>query len=417
MIIYTLPPISTPLYKYIDLSMSNDIPTKKISQSVSTFMCDIKEKIHKHEADWDTYKKHTNPYEYIHTNHPHKKRPVSKYKPLSRSYFKMIEISHELSIFPFSVEFRELSYEDNITTPIRTFHLAEGPGGFIEAVANLRKNPKDVYIGMTIQDTKNDGTIPTWKKSEHFLHANPNVFIENGMDGTGDILSVANFEYCSEKYSSSMDLITADGGFDFSTDFNNQELQIARLLFAQIAFALVMQKHHGNFVLKIFDCFYECTVDLLVLLSSFYKTVYITKPKTSRFGNSEKYVVCEDFIYESSADFFPYLHSAFTYDGRPSPSTSSLKATLDIPRTPTMFIHRFLSIPTPYHFLIKLEEYNSIFGISQIENIHNTILLIERKLKPERIDQMIQSNIVKCIEWCIQYGVPYKPISQYNTFV
>jgi 23S rRNA U2552 (ribose-2'-O)-methylase RlmE/FtsJ len=414
--------------------MSNDIPTKQISQSLSKFMCDIKEKIHKHEADWDTYKKHTNPYEYIHTNHPHKKRPVSKYKPLSRSYFKMIEISHELSIFPFSAEVprtsdiqstvgvreipseaevEDLSSQVIITTAIRTFHLAEGPGGFIEAVANLRKNPKDVYIGMTIQDTKNDGTIPTWKKSEHFLHANPNVFIENGMDGTGDILSVANFKYCSENYSSSMDLITADGGFDFSTDFNNQELQIARLLFAQIAFALVMQKRHGNFVLKIFDCFYGCTVDLLLLLSSFYKTVYITKPKTSRFGNSEKYVVCKDFIYESSADFFPYLHSAFTCDDNSYHSTASPS----IHRTPPMFIHRFLSVPIPYHFLIKLEEYNSIFGISQIENIHNTILLIERKLKPERIDQMIQSNIVKCIEWCIQYGVPYKPISQYNTFL
>lgn len=439
MIIYALPHISTPIYEFIEYNTSGDVPSKKISQSLASFMSDIKEKIHKHEAEWDTHKKYTNTYEYIHTNHPHKKRPVSKYKPLSRSYFKMIELSRELSLFPFLFSYGVITdggkpskenecdvlrlekySEEN--APIRTFHLAEGPGGFIEAVANLRKNPQDVYIGMTIQDTKNDGTIPTWKKSNHFLSENPNVYIENGIDGTGDILSIANFEYCSEKYASSMDLITADGGFDFSADFNNQELQIARLLFAQIAFALVMQKPGGHFVLKIFDCFYDCTVDLLALLSSFYKTVYITKPKTSRSGNSEKYVVCKGFVgtpsrrdtllsYEDKSSsltdnvVFPYLRNVFVRLNNSDHSSCE------------NYIHRFMSISIPHYFCVKLEEYNSVFGTIQIENIHNTIMMIERKLKSDRIDQMIHANIVKCIEWCIQYNIPYNPISQNNTFV
>jgi hypothetical protein len=42
-------------------------------------MNEIKEKIASREKDWDVYKKYTNPYEYIHSVIPHKKRSISKY--------------------------------------------------------------------------------------------------------------------------------------------------------------------------------------------------------------------------------------------------------------------------------------------------------------------------------------------------
>jgi hypothetical protein len=37
--------------------------------------------------------------------------------------------------------------------PIHSFHLAEGPGGFIEALANTRNNAHDVYVGITILES------------------------------------------------------------------------------------------------------------------------------------------------------------------------------------------------------------------------------------------------------------------------
>ena len=217
------------------------------------------------------------------------------------------------------------------TTPIRTFHLAEGPGGFIEAIANLRKCHQDIYYGMTILDDKNDPNIPAWKKTEAFLRNNRNVVIETGADKTGNILSLENFVYCKEKYGSSMELITADGGFDFSLDFNKQEINIANLLFAQIVFALVMQKRGGAFILKIFDCFMQHTVDLLYILSSFYEKVYIMKPQTSRYANSEKYVVCTGFILPSCHHFFPFLYRAFEK--------------MMMPTKKELFISRFLTTP------------------------------------------------------------------------
>jgi hypothetical protein len=51
-----------------------------------------------------------------------------------------------------------------------------------------------------IIDDSDDYNIPGWKKSQHFLKENPNVLIETGKDGTGNILQLENFVYCKEKY-------------------------------------------------------------------------------------------------------------------------------------------------------------------------------------------------------------------------
>ena len=379
---YVLPKSSAFTYRYLTCVETEEIPTPIISNSLSVYLYEIKEKLEKREKDWDIFKKYTNPYEYIHTVVPYKKKCISKYKPLSRSYFKMIEI---VNIF-------NLKFDNK---PIRTFHLAEGPGGFIEAIAKLRNNTQDKYVGMTILDDSEDTNIPAWKKSESFLRQNKNVYIEKGIDGTGNILSLQNFMHCKDMYGGSMDLITADGGFDFSIDFNKQEINIAKLLFAQICYAIIMQKKNGSYVLKIFDCFMNHSIDVLYILSSFYDRVSIIKPNTSRFANSEKYIVCKGFLYSSSELYYPFLYRAFEIMVA-SPNTSN-----------ELFIHRFLNITVPYYFLSRLEEYNAIFGQQQIENIHYTISLIENKHKQEKIDSLIKINIQKCIQWCTKYNVEY----------
>ena len=53
------------------------------------------------------------------------------------------------------------------TSPIRCGHLAEGPGGFIEALVHLRKNKQDKYYGITLITDKVG--IPGWNKSNQFL--------------------------------------------------------------------------------------------------------------------------------------------------------------------------------------------------------------------------------------------------------
>jgi 23S rRNA U2552 (ribose-2'-O)-methylase RlmE/FtsJ len=387
MIYFLLPKIHFNIYSKINCVESKELPLPCISNSLSYYLCDIKEKINLYEKEWDNYKKYTNPYEYIHTPVPYKKKCISKYKPLSRSYFKMLEISQSFGL--------HIYYH-----AIKTFHLAEGPGGFIEAICKLRNNKEDSYIGMTILDD-DDNNIPSWKKSEIFLNENKNVFIETGFDKTGDILKIENFEYCVSKYGSSMDLITGDGGFDFSTNFNNQEQDMTKLLFAQVCFALCMQKREGSFVLKIFDSFISSTIDIIYILCSFYKKVYITKPQTSRYANSEKYIVCKGFLFENNSNFYGYIHNAFK---------------LMTNTTTTTNITRFLSIPISHFFITRLEEYNSIFGQQQIENIYYTLTLIENKNKndkSEKIDNIVKMNTQKCIQWCIKHNISYYDVYNY----
>jgi hypothetical protein len=63
-----------------------------------------------------------------------------------------------------------------------------------------------------------------------------------------------------------------------------------------------------------------------------------------------------------------------------------------------------------------LEEYNSIFGQQQIENIHCTTSLIEIKQKQEKIDGLIKTNIQKCIQWCKKNGVEANNYTLNNMF-
>lgn len=385
---YLLPKTSFLIHKYIQCSSSEQEPVPFISNSLSFYLYNIKTKLDFHECDWDVFKKYTNPYEYVHSAVPFKKRSVSVYKPLSRSYFKMIEILNT-----FNMNFG--------SRPMRSFHLAEGPGGFIEALCNVRRNPQDVYIGMTILDDYNDTNIPGWKKSDAFLKKNENVFIECGADNTGNILSVENLEYCRKTYGSSMDFVSGDGGFDFSMDFNKQEISISQLLFAQICYALTMQRKGGTFVLKLFDSFMQHTVDILYILSSFYDKVYVIKPQTSRYANSEKYVVCRDFLFSNHEHFYPFFLRTFE-------TMLSLG--------PDKYIHRFLDVPLSYYFISKLEEYNSILGQQQIENIHFTTSLIEIKQKQEKIDGLVKTNIQKCLQWCKKNGLEANVFSTNNMF-
>ena len=357
-----------------------------INKVLNIYLNNIKVQIDNNRDKWDNYKKYTNPYEYIHSIIPNYKQSICKLKPLSRSFYKMIELCNNFNVI------KELP-----STSCKTFHLAEGPGGFIEAIVSLRNNKNDTYYGMTLNHDSID--VPGWKKSNMFLKSNQNVIIENGSDGTGNLLNKENLEYCFKKYGNSMNLVTADGGFDFSIDFNSQEVLSLKLIYAQICYAISIQKKNGTFILKVFDLFTQCSIDILFLLSCLYKKVYIVKPNTSRLANSEKYIVCKYFKLDSSHTIIDELLKTF-----------------DCLNT-TKNIQRILNIDIPCYFLNKIEEYNSLFGQTQIENITNTLNLIEN-YRCDKVEMLKKNNISKCIAWCQKYDLPYNNyITSYNQFL
>lgn len=361
-----------------------------ISITLKKYLITIKNNIEKYPEQWDNVKKQTNPYEYIHTIIPGFKYAISKYKPISRSYFKMIEIANLMNLLS--------DYED---INIKCFSLCEGPGGFIEALINLRKNKDDTYYGMTLQSSNTD--IPGWKKINGLTN-NYNLHFENGIDKSGDITKLENFLYCYEKYKNSFEILTGDGGFDFSDNFDDQEYSSLELILCQICLALVMQKKRGKFVLKIFDIHSKFMVDILFILSSLYEKVYVMKPNTSRYANSEKYIICKNFKLDDSSI---YLDNFIKF----------YRSINETKKNSKKYFSSLISLNTNYYFYNKIEEINSIIGQQQIEMINNTINIIETSNK-EKLDNYKKININRSIQWCSKYNVDHnKNELSENTFI
>ena len=361
-----------------DLS-NNDIV---INKTLYKYLSFIKEQIDCRLEQWDKYKKCTNPYEYIHSVIPNTKQAISTLKPISRSFFKMVEICHSLGVL------------EALPPVCTSFHLAEGPGGFIEAMTFMRKNPQDTYYGMTLIDDVNQN-VPGWRKSKYFLQNNPNVIIETGCEGShGDLTKPENLRYCYDKYNGKMDLITGDGGFDFSFQYPQQEQISTKLILCQIGFAIAMQKTGGTFILKVYDTFTRFSLDLLFLLANLYDQVSIIKPNTSRFANSEKYIVCKGFRNSNTLDIVKQFYKILQNS---EPIVGSL-----------------FDFELAYLFTNKIEEFNAILGQQQIDTIVSTIYLIDNNNKYDKIEHMKKKNIQKCITWCQKFGIPYNNIIQSN---
>ena len=367
-----------------------------ISHTLNMNLCNVKEQIEEYgEEVWDSVKKYTNPFEFIHTTIPNCKTcTVSKMRPLSRSFYKMIELHTTFFV------------ASDLPPRINSFHLAEGPGGFIEALVHIRsrqsqsptQTQNDVHCGMTLLN--HDASCPGWKKSKGFLEMHRNrVCIETGADGTGNIISLSNFEHCVSKYKNTCELITADGGFDFSCDFNNQETMVARLLVAEMGFALALQKPGGHFILKVFDTFTKPTIDIMYVLCNLYSEVYVSKPCTSRYANSERYIVCKNFRLKTSDAILPHLVDMFK-QLEAFPQNSAMTSVIPIEHDS--------------YFLNKMEECNAIIGQQQMETINATIHLILNKGNTEKMEAMKRQNVAKCISWCDKHGIPYNKVIQQN---
>jgi len=406
---------------------------------------------------WDEIKKITNPYEFIHTFNSKTKnidsRSIALYRPLSRSFFKMIEIcscflessfleksrakNDEESSF---LEKQDLenparksskknnnnnnnnndddensAFTDDEDNPSETRvleglkpsqlvsgHIAEGPGGFIEAIRYIRKEHKnDLAYGMTLikydrHEYKNINVLG-WHKSNKFLYNNPEVHILNGEDGTGNIYKVKNIDFFNNAIRNASplgaDVVTGDGGFDFSIEYNYQEQLSCKLILSQIICALKCQKKNGIFICKFFDMNLYFTSEMLYLLYSTYESVYIYKPFTSRIANSEKYIVCLNYM---------------------SIDESLLNNLSDVLEKWNKYecktINRIFK-EIPIDFIDKIKEINIEIIDLQIKSINNTIDIIKNnKIVNDKkwYESTIKLQIEKAKQWCKKYNIEYR---------
>ena len=184
--------------------------------------------------------------------------------------------------------------------------LAEAPGNFVKCVQNLKKSTWTDYIICTLlddSDTVEQGNFFTLYKDHIFGNTNgklKNTDTDN-KDFNGDLTmskDIKTFVSYINSNNLQADLITGDGGIKKSKDIDYllEEYNHLPLFLGEIISALFTQKPGGTFILKMYDIVYINSINLITLLSGFYKTVDIVKPYNSRPCNTEKYIICSDFI-------------------------------------------------------------------------------------------------------------------------
>jgi 23S rRNA U2552 (ribose-2'-O)-methylase RlmE/FtsJ len=330
--------------------------------------------------NWEYYKKIVNPYELIYTQKKYANFPESVcfLKPLSRSYFKMLEI---LDIVKFFELFK--------TEQIKTAHICEGPGGFIEAVYDRAvMNRKDINSSYAMTLRSKQSNIPGWKRATQFLQKYRNIKIVYGNDGTGDVMKPENQEHFIELQKNKAHLFTADGGFDFSVDYSKQEEMILPLLISSTRIGFETLRKGGIFIMKVFDFYRKSTLDLLYLLSCHFSSWTLYKPATSRPCNPEHYFIGKGFLGVS-------------------------EQTLDYLR---LWINESESNKKHTHLFDKLFNYSESFNNTileirntsfkkQIEYLEKVFVIIESN-DDNVIKDYLQNNEIVSYEWCKYFKVP-----------
>jgi len=330
---------------------------------------------------WDDAKKITNPYEYIFLS-LQRRMPwsIASLQPLSRSYFKMIEMWDTLGL-----------------SAAATAHSAEGPGGFLEAIqdrVSQRGGTNAIpMIAMTLKSTER--TVPGWRKSQAFLQSYPEVHITYGADNTGNLYSLENQDAFASSAAAHLtggkaDVYTADGGFDFSADFNGQENTVQRLLIAEALAGLTTLRVGGTMILKLFDMKHKATLDFIWVLSMCFDHTGLIKPRTSRPANSERYWIGQGFKGERNP---PWILTLFR----------ELTAT----EAPSGWDHLFdpAVIDYPAAWITGIQIFQEHVELHQFNKIQMTLDLI-RKPSRDLIRDLLTENIRNSRAWCAHHRIP-----------
>lgn len=112
----------------------------------------------------------------------------------------------------------------------------------------------------------------------------------------GDLLN-CDFRIAFQKrVHTKVDFVLADGGINYYQKENYQEYYTKNLYMAQIITGLRILKEGGFMLCKFFETYTKFTVDMLYLLSFVFHKITISKPITSKSGNSERYIAFEGLM-------------------------------------------------------------------------------------------------------------------------
>jgi len=279
-----------------------------------------------------------------------------KQKISSRSFFKMWEMLKDYQL---------INLEKNNLT---TFHMAEAPGGFIQATIiyndKFHKNPNNSkFYSISLE---NEHKFTNELNNQYGNKDNKRYFqFKTSAKMNGDITNIDNIKMLKKNFAGKnrANLITADGGFDPKLEETHEQESFI-LIFGEILTALCTQQKGGHFVCKFIDCYTQLSIKLIYLICSFYENVYIDKPYMSRQSNSERYIIAKNFKYsETDKEYVNNIDILLEIYMQLNKDNNNKLNIIDI----------FQNLDISFMFTNKIAVSNSKIGVNQINCITNRI--------------------------------------------
>lgn len=200
---------------------------------------------------------------------------------MTQAWLKFYEI---LTYFPQLVEHQ--SQHQSFTS----LHLCEAPGAFISALMQFcdgMELPLPNWMAATMNPWHEEAAAGEVINIDSLILAFPDKWIF-GADNTGNIFSG---DALSSLHGVKFSFITSDGGIDCSADPEFQEQNSSTLKQAEFLTICDKVAVGGHAVLKLFSCCHSSTLMILESAANSFESAFLTKPASSKAGNSELYLV------------------------------------------------------------------------------------------------------------------------------
>jgi len=293
-----------------------------------------------------------NPYEFVHSRVPGSNFSVSKIKANSSIFYTFMEI-------------------------VNSFNIFESFNG---------RNIKSLHCGKN-----NDATIDCM-----------NIFRENNNDYNYD-LDPTNLKSIIGIEPMTVDFLYFElNDLSEDSDTNKHIIEFVNVM----CYILTYQNVNGLCIIKVDSIFFKPMLEIIYLLTSMYEKVYIIKPNVSNVLNSEKFIICKNFI----SDYSKTIEN--------NKILNILKTIITESTVNGNILTSIFESELPYYFLNKIEESNIIVGQQQLEHLDHIINTIKNKNRDDKIETLKKNNIQKCIQWCEKNKIPYnKFVDKLNIFL
>jgi 23S rRNA U2552 (ribose-2'-O)-methylase RlmE/FtsJ len=179
---------------------------------------------------------------------------------------------------------------------INYFGICEQPGAFIYSINHWCKTHSKKF-NFTVQSLI-DQNNPKIFKPEQKLFSKYKDNYDYGYDKTGDVTNLTNIKYYRKKYyDKHFDIITADCGLDCSDDFMKQEINLSKVIIAQVILAISLADTNSNYFFKLFTVYQKQTKQIIYLLTNLFEQVYLCRTLTTKPESGEIYCICKKFKY------------------------------------------------------------------------------------------------------------------------